>query len=85
MEDAEALAKLHAMVSDGRGEPVPQVDPEDVKAVWKLGQEVKQDHPGGGVAIGMAIFEHTCKPGAIVKAAIYRTNKIGNCLARRSG
>jgi hypothetical protein len=65
MEDAEALAKLHAIVSGAPGEPVPQVDPEDVKAVWKLGQEVKKDHPGGGVAIGMAIFEHTCKPGAI--------------------
>ena len=76
MEDAEAIAKAHAMVSGSPGEPVPQVDPEDVKAVWKLGEEVKKDHPGGGVAIGMSIFEHTCKPGAIVKAVIYRTNKI---------
>jgi len=41
-----------------------------------LGQEVKKDHPGGGVAIGMAIFERTCKPVAIVKAVIYRANKI---------
>ena len=55
MEDAEAVAKLHAMVSGAPGEPVPKVDPEDVKTVWKLGQEVKTDHPGGGVAIGMAI------------------------------
>src|ERR1700693_4732467 len=76
MDETEAVAKLHAIVSGAPGEPVPQVDPEDVKAVWKLGQEVKRDHPDGGVAIGMAIFEHTCKPGAIVKAVIYRTNKI---------
>jgi hypothetical protein len=59
------------------GTPVPQVDPEDVRAVWKLGQEVKKDHPGGGVAIGMAIFERTCKPGAIVKAVVFRANMVG--------
>ena len=40
MEDAEAVAKLNAMVSGAPGEPVPQLDPEDVKAVWKLGQRV---------------------------------------------
>jgi len=77
MEDAEAVAKLHAMVSGTPGKPVPEVDTEDVKAVWKLGQEVKKDHPDGGVAIGMAIFEHTCKPGAIVKAVVFQANMVG--------
>lgn len=38
MEDAEAVAKIHAMVSGQPGEPVQQVDPEDIKAVWKLGK-----------------------------------------------
>jgi hypothetical protein len=74
MDEAETLEKFSAMVSGAPGEAVPQVDPEDVKAVWELSQEVKKDHPDGGVAIGMAIFEHTCKPGAVVKAVIYRAN-----------
>jgi hypothetical protein len=74
MEDSEAVAKLQAMMYGAPGEPVPQVDPEDVKAVWELGQAETKDHPDGGVIIGMAIFEHTCKPGAIVKAVIYRAN-----------
>ena len=76
MDEAEAVARLHAMVSGAPGEAVPQVDPEDLMAVWNLGQEVKRDHPDGGIAIGMSIFEATCKSGAIVKAVVYRTNKI---------
>jgi hypothetical protein len=74
MDGAEEVAKLHAMVSGAPGEPVPQVDPEDVRAVWKLGQDVKKDHPGVEVAIGMALFEAACKPGAEVKAVVYRAN-----------
>jgi hypothetical protein len=34
------------------GEPVPKVGPEDVKAVWKLLEEVKKDRPGVNVGIG---------------------------------
>jgi hypothetical protein len=41
-----------------------------------LGQDMKKRHPEGGVATGMTIFERTCKPGAIVKAVIYRATKI---------
>jgi hypothetical protein len=69
-------ADLFAMISGEPGEAVPQVDPEDIKAVWKLGQDVNKDHPGDGVVIGMAVFEHACKPGAMVKAVIYRANRI---------
>ena len=68
MEDAEALAKLHAMVSGALGEPVPQVDPEDVRAVWKLGQEVKKDHTGVNVGIGVEIFARACTPGSNIPA-----------------
>lgn len=70
-------AAMFAMISGVPGDPVPQVDPEDIEAVWKLGEDVKKDHPGGGVAIGMAVFEHACTPGANVKAVIYRANQTG--------
>ena len=52
-----------AIFSQFSGEPrtsVPQVDPEDIKAVWKLGQEVKKDHPDGQVFIGMHLLGHSC-------------------------
>jgi len=58
------------------GEAVPQVDPEDVKAVWMLSQEVKQDYPGQSVGIGAEMFERGCKPGANIPAVTYRAGMI---------
>ena len=65
-------AQLEKMFGGAPGTPVPQVDPEDVRAVWKLGQEVKKDHPGVNVGIGMEIFERACKPGSNISAVTYR-------------
>ena len=45
MDETEFLTSFWAK----DGEPMPQVDSEDVKAVWKVGQEVKRDHPGVNV------------------------------------
>ena len=64
--------QLQKMLGGAPGTPVPQVDPEDVRAVWKLGQEVKKDHPGVNVGIGMEIFERACKPGSNIPAVTYR-------------
>jgi hypothetical protein len=76
--DTEERERIREMFGLGRaGEPVPQVDPEDIKAVWKLDQEVKKDHPGLKVAIGVEIFERACKHGANVRAVTYRTQHIG--------
>jgi hypothetical protein len=55
------------------GEPVPQVDAHDVRAVWKLGQEAKKDHPGENVGIASDIFVRACKAGANIQAVFYRT------------
>jgi hypothetical protein len=55
-------AQLQKLLGGAAGTPVPQVDPEDVRAVWKLGQEVEKDHPGVNVGIGVEIFERACKP-----------------------
>jgi hypothetical protein len=72
MDEAETME----MFGGPAGTPVPQVDPEDVGAVFVLGQNTQKRHPNGGVAIGIEIFERACKPGAIVKAVVYRANMI---------
>jgi hypothetical protein len=58
------------------GEPVPQVDPSDMKALWTLGEEVRKSHPGGGVAIGVDLIGNYCKPGANIGAITYRARMI---------
>jgi hypothetical protein len=60
-------AQLQKMVGGAPGTPVPQVDPEDVRAVWKLGQEVKKDLPGVNVGIRVEIFERASRLGNIQK------------------
>jgi hypothetical protein len=73
MDEAERFV----MVSGMPGEPVPQVDPEDVKAVWNLGQAVKKSHTRQWGHIRYVDFEHTCKPGTIVQAVVFRANMVG--------
>jgi len=64
------------------GEPVPQVDPEDVKAAWKVGRDIERRHPGGpgglhAYAIGVEVFKAACKPGADIPAVGYRGMMLG--------
>lgn len=59
------------------GEPVPQVDSSDLKALWKLGEDVKRRHPEGGVAVGVNLMEAHCKSGANIGAITYRAGMIG--------
>jgi hypothetical protein len=61
------------------GESVPQVEPEDVKAVWKLGlgRGMESGHPGGQRAIGVEVCKAACKPGADISAVCYRGMMLG--------
>ncbi len=54
------------------GEPVPEVDPEDVKTVWQIGIDVQANHPGKNFAVGVDFMKHACKPGADIEAICYR-------------
>ena len=54
------------------GESVPEVDPEDLKAVWKMNRDVQARHPGQQFAVGSRVCEHACKPGAHIQAVGYR-------------
>ena len=44
------------------GEPVPQVDPEDLKNVWQLYDEVKKRHPGEQFAIDQLVINKPASP-----------------------
>ena len=54
------------------GEPVPKVDPQDLKTLWQKQQELQARHPGEQVAMGMGLAEQICKPGADIPALGYR-------------
>jgi len=71
MEEHERIRKLFGF--GGAGEPVPTVDPEDVKAVWELFSDFEREHPGRPGAVGIEIFKRACSPGADIQAIIYRT------------
>jgi hypothetical protein len=58
------------------GQPVPQVDPDDVKAVWAVHEDVARRHPGKQVGIGKGMFEHVCKPDADIAAVVYRAGML---------
>ena len=56
------------------GEPVPIVAAKDIRAVWKLGQDVTSRAGGRsrGAAIGSELMERVCSPGADVRAVWFR-------------
>jgi hypothetical protein len=75
--DAQEHERIRELFGFGpAGEPVPQVDSEDVKAVWEIGQATIKENPQRNVAIGVEILRDACKPGANVPAITYRTQEI---------
>jgi hypothetical protein len=52
------------------GEPVPVVDPKDVRAVWELGRE----YQGQKTAIGVDLMRQACSQIANVEAVYYRSS-----------
>lgn len=54
------------------GEPVPEVDPDDIRAVAREYQEMQKQHPGERFTGGMDLLKHVCKPGADMRAVSYR-------------
>jgi hypothetical protein len=54
------------------GEPVPTVDPEDVKTVWQVMKDVDARHPGKSVAVGIDLVRRACRPGTNIEAVGYR-------------
>ena len=57
------------------GESVPEVDPDDLKAIWQIGEEL-QANPSTVKAVGVEVMKQACKPGANVEATCYRSSII---------
>ena len=68
-------AELEELFGGKAGEQVPQVDPEDIKALWERGQQAKRDNPNGGTLTALPLLQHL-QARAIIKAVIYRATKI---------
>lgn len=64
--------KFEELTGRKPGEPVPEVDPNDIKTTWKLYRETAARNPGKQFAIGMGAIEHVCKPGADSVAVHHR-------------
>ncbi len=54
------------------GDPVPEVDAEDLEAIWRIGNEAG----AGTKAIGFELIGQARKPGANVQATWYRSTGI---------
>jgi hypothetical protein len=58
------------------GEPVPEVDPDDLRAVWEQGRDLQVRHPGQHVATGLYALQSICKPGADIRVVAYRASML---------
>lgn len=71
------LAKDSAQSFGGKpGEPVPEVDPDDLKTIWGIQHEAQAKHPGKTVTTGRALLQNRLKPGANIEATCYRAGML---------
>ncbi len=54
------------------GEPVPTVNPEDVKTAWRITKDADARHPGKNVAVGIDVMRRACRPGTNIESVGYR-------------
>ena len=70
MSDHTQKAPLFRGMPEG---PVPKVDPEDLKILWRTQQEAEA-RAGRQVALGKDLAQEICKTGADIQALGYRVN-----------
>ena len=58
------------------GEPVPEVEPEDLKTIWQMARDLQARRTGQNVGIGFEVMKAVCKPGANAQAVWYRSSMI---------
>src|SRR5215469_4711176 len=74
----ERLSRLFELGVLGKpGDPVSEVDPEDIKAVCKLYDDMRANHPGENVSISFRAIRATCKLGVDAKSVWYRAKELG--------
>jgi hypothetical protein len=62
--------------------PVSAVDSADLRAAWDLFEDVRARNLDQTVAIGIALFERACSPGARVRSVYYRAAMLRLCERR---
>jgi hypothetical protein len=67
---------------DRRMGPVSAVDSADLRAAWDLFGDVRARNADQKVAIGVAMFERACSPGASVRSVYYRAAMLQLCERR---
>jgi hypothetical protein len=55
---------------------VPTVNPADLKKVWQVSADFEASNPGQCGAIGNAVYESVCSPGADVVSVWYRAGML---------
>jgi len=64
-------------VWSGSGDAVAEVDPDDLRNVWKMTREVQAHNQGQSVALSAAMYQSMCSPGADVMAVWCRASMLG--------
>jgi hypothetical protein len=58
------------------GEPVAEVDPDELKTFWQETRNLQAEHPGQNVGVGLHTIKATFNPGANLPAVWYRSAMI---------
>lgn len=58
------------------GEPVPEVDPDDLKTYWQETRSLQTRYPGQDVSPSADMIKAICKPGVNATAVWYRSSMI---------
>jgi hypothetical protein len=64
-------------LGDNPEEPIPPVDPADLRSVWEMQREVQARTAAQHTAISAEIYKGACSPGANVGAVWFRASLIG--------
>lgn len=73
MKDDFDLPFLSWFASDN---PVPAVDPADLKSMWMVQRNAPPSVPGQLTATSVGVFENACSPGADTQAVWYRNSML---------
>ena len=75
------MHEMEAQFGFTPGKPVPRVKASDLKAMWKLLEDVKARHPGRqateAVGTGGGMVELACGPESDVNAVFLRSSRLG--------
>jgi hypothetical protein len=58
------------------GEPIPEVEPDDVRIIWNANRDVQAQRSGEQIAIDLELFRRICSPDANIPAVWQRTAMI---------